>query len=95
MGSMTESPSQPIEFPNASARAGFMVGLDLCTQVLWKFALRIKDDQTRGFSERKAIVEVLNEIHKEFVAEMEKANGNANKSPRINGDSQERQQASK
>lgn len=69
---MTESPSQPIEFPNASARAGFMVGLDLCTQVLWKFALRIKDDDTRGFSERKAIVEVLNEIHKEFV--MEKAN---------------------
>lgn len=92
---MTESPSQPIEFPNASARAGFMVGLDLCTQVLWKFALRIKDDQTRGFSERKAIVEVLNEIHKEFVTEMEKANGNPNQSPRINGDSQERQQASK
>jgi len=73
---MTEPPEKPIEFPNASAKAGFLVGLDLCSQVLWKFALRIKDDQTRGFSERKAIVEVLNEIHKEFVAEMEKANGN-------------------
>ena len=68
-----ESPEKPIEFPNASARAGFIVGLDFCSQVLWKFALRIKDDDTRGFSERKAIVEVLNEIHKEFVVEMEKA----------------------
>lgn len=89
-----ESPEKPIEFPNASARAGFIVGLDFCSQVLWKFALRIKDDDTRGFSERKAIVEVLNEIHKEFVAEMEKANGNTNQSPRIDGNSQERQQAS-
>jgi len=71
-----------------------MVGLDLCSQVLWKFALRIKDDQTRGFSERRAIVEVLNEIRKEFVVEMEKANGNANKSAGIDRDSQERQQAS-
>ncbi len=52
-----------------------MVGLDLCTQVLWKFALRIKDDQTRAFSERKAIVNVLNKIHQEFMAEMEKING--------------------
>ena len=72
---MTESPEKPIEFPNASARAGFMVGLDLCSQVLWKFTLRIKDDDTRAFSERKAIVNVLNKIHQEFMAEMEKING--------------------
>ncbi len=71
---MTESPEKPIEFPNASARAGFVVGLDLCSQVLWKFAVRIKDDQSRGFSERRAIVNVLNKIHQEFMAEMEKAN---------------------
>jgi len=57
-----------------------MVGLDLCSQVLWKFALRIKDDQTRGFSERRAIVEVLNEIRKEFVVEMEKANAKSSQS---------------
>lgn len=77
---MTELDPKPIEFPNASARAGFIVGLDLCTQVLWKFALRIKDDDTRGFSERKAIVEVLNEIHTEFVAEMEKASAKPSES---------------
>lgn len=71
---MTESPSQPIEFPNASARAGFMVGLDLCTQVLWKFALRIKDDPAQGFSERLAIVKVLKEIHGQIQAELEKIN---------------------
>lgn len=89
-----ESPEKSIEFPNASARAGFLVGLDLCSQVLWKFALRIKDDDTRGFSERKAIVNVLNEIHSEFVAEMEKANVNANQSAGISGDSQEHEQTS-
>lgn len=77
---MTEPPEKPIEFPNASAKAGFLVGLDLCSQVLWKFALRIKDDQSRAFSERKAIVEVLNEIHKEFVVEMEKANAKPSES---------------
>lgn len=73
-GCMSQQENITVEFPNASARAGFIVGLDLCSQVLWKFAVRIKDDQTQGFSERRAIVEVLNEIHKEFVAEMEKAN---------------------
>ena len=56
--------------------AGTVYGLDIASQTLYQFALRIKDDQTRGFSERKAIVAVLNEIHTEFVAEMEKANGN-------------------
>lgn len=74
------SPEKPIEFPNASARAGFVVGLDLCSQVLWKFAVRIKDDQSRGFSERKAIVNVLNEIHSEFIVEMEKANAKPSES---------------
>ena len=79
-GCMSQQENITVEFPNASARAGFMVGLDLCSQVLWKFALRIKDDQTRGFSERRAIVEVLNEIHKEFVVEMEKANAKSSQS---------------
>ena len=74
------TPKKPIEFPNASARAGFVVGLDLCSQVLWKFALCIKDDDTRGFSERKAIVNVLNEIHSEFIVEMEKANAKPSES---------------
>lgn len=77
---MSQQENVAVEFPNASARAGFMVGLDLCSQVLWKFALRIKDDQTRGFSERRAIVEVLNEIRKEFVVEMEKANAKSSQS---------------
>jgi len=69
---MTEPPNKPIIAKAVSA--GTIHGLDIASQTLWKFALRIKDDQSRGFSERKAIVEVLNEIHKEFVAEMEKAN---------------------
>jgi len=54
--------------------AGTIHGLDIASQTLYEFARRIKDDQTRGFSERKAIVNVLNEIHQEFMAEMEKAN---------------------
>ncbi len=74
------TPSQSLEFPNASAKAGFLVGLDLCSQVLWKFAVHIKDDQTKGHSERKAIINVLNEIHSEFVAEMEKANAKPSES---------------
>lgn len=77
---MSQQENVAVEFPNASARAGFTVGLNLCSQVLWKFALRIKDDDTRGFSERKAIVEVLNEIHREFVAEMEKASAKPSES---------------
>jgi len=69
---MTEPPEKPIIAK--AVLAGTIHGLDIASQTLWKFALRIKDDQSRGFSERKAIVEVLNEIHKEFVTEMEKAN---------------------
>jgi len=68
---MTESPEKPI-IAKAVA-AGTIYGLCIASQTLYEFARRIKDDQTRGFSERKAIVEVLNEIHKEFVVETEKA----------------------
>jgi len=92
---MTESPSQPIEFPNASARAGFIVGLNLCSKVLWDTAVRIKDDKEQGFSERIAIIKVLHLIHDEIKVEMEKFNGNSNQSTRVDGNSQERQQASK
>jgi len=60
--------------------AGTIHGLDIASQTLYEFARRIKDDQTRGFSERKAIVEVLNEIHKEFVVEMEKASAKSSQS---------------
>jgi len=87
-----ESPEKPIIAK--AVVASTIHGLDIASQTLYEFARRIKDDQTRGFSERRAIVEVLNEIHKEFVVEMEKANGNANKSAGIDRDSQERQQAS-
>ena len=69
-----ESPEKPIIAK--AVVASTIHGLDIASQTLYQFALRIKDDQTRGFSERKAIVAVLNEIHTEFVAEMEKANGN-------------------
>lgn len=54
--------------------AGTIHGLDIASQTLFEFARRIKDDQSRGFSERKAIVNVLNKIHQEFMAEMEKIN---------------------
>ena len=87
---MTES----LTFPNPSAKAGFLVGLELCSKVLWDTAVKIKDDQSQGFSERLAVIVILREIHDQIKVEMEKINGDANKSPRINGDSQERQQAS-
>ncbi len=87
-----ESPEKPI-IAKAVA-AGTIYGLCIASQTLYEFARRIKDDQTRGFSERKAIVEVLNEIHKEFVVEMEKANGNADQSAGVGRDSQEREQTS-
>jgi len=87
-----ESPEKPI-IAKAVA-AGTIYGLCIASQTLYEFARRIKDDQTRGFSERKAIVEVLNEIHKEFVVEMEKANGNADQSAGVDGHVEERKQAS-
>lgn len=76
-----EPPEKPII--TRAVAAGIIHGLDIASQTLYEFARRIKDDQTRGFSERKAIVAVLNEIHTEFVAEMEKANGNADQSTRV------------
>ena len=60
--------------------AGTIHGLDIASQTLFEFARRIKDDQSRGFSERKAIVNVLNEIHSEFIVEMEKANAKPSES---------------
>jgi hypothetical protein len=73
-----ESPEKPII--TKAVLAGTIHGLDIASQTLYEFARRIKDDQSRGFSERKAIVEVLNEIHKEFVVEMEKANAKSSQS---------------
>lgn len=89
-----EPAQEPLNLPNPSAKAGFIVGLELCSKVLWETANRIKDDPTQGYSERLAVIVVLREIHDQIKAEMEKINGDANKSPRVNGDSQERQQAS-
>jgi len=63
-----------------AAAAGTVHDLDIASRTLYEFARRIKDDQTRGFSERRAIVEVLNEIHKEFVVEMEKASAKSSQS---------------
>jgi hypothetical protein len=77
---MTESLT-PTSHPNF--RAGMIHGLDIASQSLFKFACQIKDDDTKGHSERKAIINVLHEIHREFEAEMEKVNGNANQSPRV------------
>ena len=88
---MTES----LTFPNPSAKAGFLVGLELCSKVLWDTSVRIKDDKEQGFSERIAIIKVLHLIHDEIKVEMEKFNGNSNQSTRVDGNSQERQQASK
>ena len=78
-----------------SAKAGYALGLAMCSKVLWETAVNIKEDQSQGFSERLAIVKVLKEIHEQIQAEVEKINDNTNQSSRINGDSQERQQASK
>jgi len=97
---MTEQPSADPEATESTlnlppnARAGYALGLGMCSKVLWDTAIKIKDDQSQGFSERLAIVKVLKEIHEQIQAEVEKINGNTNQSSRINGNSQERQQAS-
>ena len=65
-GCMSQQENVTVELPNASVRAGFLVGLDLCSQVLWKFAVKIKDDQSQGYSERLAIVKALKEITSRF-----------------------------
>ena len=89
-----EPAQESLNLPNPSAKAGFIIGLELCSKVLWETANLIKDDPNQGYSERLAVIVVLREIHDQIKAEMEKINGDANKSPRVNGDSQERQQAS-
>ena len=71
---MTES----LTFPNPSAKAGFLVGLELCSKVLWDTALRIKDDPSQGYSERLAVIVILREIHDQIKVEMEKINGSSN-----------------
>jgi hypothetical protein len=91
---MSQQENITVDLPNASARAGYALGLGMCSKVLWDTAVNIKDDQSQGFSERLAIVKVLKEIHEQIQAEVEKINGNANKSAGIDRDSQERQQAS-
>lgn len=55
-----------------SARAGYALGLAMCSKVLWDTAVNIKEDQSQGFSERLAIVKVLKEIHDQIKAESEK-----------------------
>lgn len=63
---------ESLNLPNPSARAGFIVGLELCSKVLWETANRIKDDPNQGYSERLAVIVVLREIHDQIKAEMEK-----------------------
>lgn len=80
---------------DARIRTGLLLGLEIASRTLWDTAVRIKDDKEQGFSERIAIIKVLHLIHDEIKVEMEKFNGNANKSAGIGRDSQERQQLSK
>lgn len=70
-----------INLPNPSAKAGFIIGLELCSKVLWETAIRIKDDQSQGYSERLAIIVVLKEIHDQIKVEMERINGSNNTNP--------------
>ena len=70
-----------VDLPNASARAGYVLGLSTCSKALWDTAIKIKDDPAQGFSERLAIVKVLKEVHDQIKAEMEKINGSNNTNP--------------
>ena len=74
---MTES----LTFPNPSAKAGFLVGLELCSKVLWDTAVNIKDDQFQGYSERLAVIKVLKEIHEQIQAEVDKFNAKPSQPP--------------
>ena len=80
---------------DARLRTGLLLGLEIASRTLWDTAVRIKDDKDQGYSERIAIIKVLHLIHDEIKTEMEKINGNPNQSTRVDGNSQERQQASK
>ena len=57
---------------NPSVQAGIILGIDLCSEILWNTAIRIKDDRSQGYSERIAIIKVLRLIHDEIKTEMEK-----------------------
>ena len=70
-----EPTQESLNLPNPSAKAGFIIGLELCSKVLWETANRIKDDPNQGYSERLAVIVVLREIHDQIKAEMEKING--------------------
>ena len=58
---MTEQPSADPEATEStlklppSAKAGYALGLAMCSKVLWETAVNIKNDQSQGFSERLAI----------------------------------------
>ena len=80
---------------DARIRTGLLLGLEIASRTLWDTAVRIKDDKEQGFSELIEIIKVLHLIHDEIKVEMEKFNGNSNQSTRVDGNSQERQQASK
>ena len=78
---MSQQENITVDLPNASARAGYVLALSMCSKVLWDTAIKIKDDPAQGFSERLAIVKVLKEIHDQIKAEMEKINGSNNTNP--------------
>lgn len=78
---MSQQENITVDLPNASARAGYALGLGMCSKALWDTAIKIKDDPAQGFSERLAIVKVLKEIHDQIKAEMEKINGSNNTNP--------------
>ena len=67
-----EPTQEPLNLPNPSVKAGFIVGLELCSKILWETANLIKDDPNQGYSERLAVIVVLREIHDQIKAEMEK-----------------------
>lgn len=77
---MTEQPSADPEATGStlslppSARAGYVLGLSMCSRALWDIAVKIKDDQSQGYSERLAVIKVLKEIHEQIQAEVEKIN---------------------
>ena len=68
---MSQQENIMVDLPNASARAGYVLALSMCSKVLWDTAIKIKNDPAQGFSERLAIVKVLKEIHDQIKAEME------------------------
>ena len=78
---MSQQENITVDLPNASARAGYALGLSMCSKILWETAVNIKNDQSQGFSERLAIVKVLKEIHEQSQAEVEKINAKPSQPP--------------